>query len=42
VLLSTEQGLETVQAALAAGANDYLKQPLTPDQLEEKLSLLLS
>lgn len=42
VLLSTEQGLETVQAALAAGANDDLKQPLTPDQLEEKLSLLLS
>ncbi len=42
VILSTEQGLETVQAALAAGANDYLKQPFTPDQLEEKLSLLLS
>jgi two-component system chemotaxis response regulator CheY len=42
VILSTEQGLETVQAALAAGANGYLKQPLTPDQLEEKLGLLLS
>ena len=42
VILSTEQGLETAQAALAAGANDYLKQPFTSDQLEEKLSLLLS
>jgi len=37
VMVTTEGGLEKVQEALAAGANDYLKKPFTPEQLAEKI-----
>ena len=42
VMITTEGGLDKVQEALAAGANDYLKKPFTPDQLKEKLTPFLS
>ncbi len=41
VMVTTEGGLEKVQEALAAGANDYLKKPFTPDQLGEKIGRFL-
>jgi len=41
VMVTTEGGLEKVQEALAAGANDYLKKPFTPDQLSEKIGKFL-
>jgi len=42
VMISTEGGPEKVQEALAAGANDYIKMPFTPEQLKEKLAPLVS
>ena len=42
VMITTEGGLEKAQEALAAGANDYLKKPFTPEQLAEKLTPFLS
>lgn len=42
LMVTTEGGLEKVQEALAAGANDYLKKPFTPEQLAEKIGNLLS
>jgi two-component system chemotaxis response regulator CheY len=42
IMITTESSLEKVQEALAAGANDYLKKPFTPDQLNEKLGPFLS
>jgi len=41
VMVTTEGGLEKVQEALAAGANDYLKKPFTPTQLQEKIAPFL-
>jgi len=42
VMISTDGSTETVQAALAAGANSFLRKPFTADQLKEKLEPLLS
>ena len=41
VMITTEGGLDKVQEALSAGANDYLKKPFTPEELKEKLAPLL-
>jgi two-component system chemotaxis response regulator CheY len=38
VMITTEGGLERVQEALAAGANDYLRKPFTADQLHKKIT----
>jgi DNA-binding response OmpR family regulator len=40
--VTTEGALERAQEALAAGANDYLKKPFTPDQLAEKIRPFLT
>jgi two-component system, chemotaxis family, chemotaxis protein CheY len=42
VMVTTDVNLDVVQRALAAGANDYLKKPFTPEQLAEKISGHLS
>ncbi len=42
VMISTDGSTETVQAALAAGANSFLRKPFTADQLKEKLEPLLN
>ncbi len=42
VMISTDGSTETVQAALASGANSFLRKPFTADQLKEKLEPLLS
>jgi two-component system chemotaxis response regulator CheY len=42
LMVTTESGLDKVQAALSAGANDYLKKPFTPEQMGQKLAGLLS
>ena len=36
LMITTEGGLDKVQEALTAGANDYLKKPFTTEQLAEK------
>jgi two-component system chemotaxis response regulator CheY len=41
VMITTEGGLEKVQQAIAAGANDYLRKPFTNEQLNEKISSFL-
>ena len=41
-VITTEDGLEKMQEALDAGANDYLKKPFTPEELKEKLAPFLS
>ena len=38
VMITTEGGLERVQEALAAGANDYLRKPFSAAQLQEKIT----
>jgi len=38
VMITTEGGLERVQEALAAGANDNLRKPFSPAQLQEKIT----
>ena len=38
VMITTEGGLERVQQALAAGANDYLRKPFTAEQLQKKIT----
>jgi two-component system, chemotaxis family, chemotaxis protein CheY len=38
VMITTEGGLERVQEALAAGANDYLRKPFSSAQLQEKIT----
>ena len=42
VMVTTEGSLEKAQEAIAAGANDYLKKPFTPEQLAEKIRPFLS
>ncbi len=42
VMISTDGSAETVQAALAAGANSFLRKPFSADQLKAKLEPLLS
>ena len=42
VMITSEGSLEKVQEALAAGANDYVKKPFTPDQLKAKLAPFVS
>ena len=42
VMVTTEGSLEKVQEAIAAGANDFLKKPFTPEQLAEKIRPFLS
>ena len=41
LMVTTEGGLEKVQEAMAAGANDYLRKPFQPADLAEKLKTLL-
>ncbi len=41
VMLTTEGTAEKSQQALAAGADAYLTKPFTPDDLQQKLKLLL-
>ena len=38
VMITTEGGLERVEEALAAGANDYLRKPFSAAQLQEKIT----
>ena len=42
VMVTTEGGLEKVEAALASGANDYLRKPFSSDQLQTKIASWLS
>jgi two-component system chemotaxis response regulator CheY len=41
LMVTTEGGLDKVQEALSAGANDYVKKPFTPEQLGEKIAAFL-
>jgi len=40
MMVTTETELERMQAALEAGADEYLMKPFTPDALREKLAIL--
>jgi two-component system chemotaxis response regulator CheY len=40
VMVTTETELARVQAAIAAGADEYVMKPFTPEVLREKLSML--
>jgi len=40
MMVTTESGASQVEAALSAGANEYLMKPFTKDALVEKLELL--
>ncbi len=40
VMVTTEVEMHQVEAALTAGANEYVMKPFTEDGLREKLSLL--
>ena len=40
LMISTEHNSERIAEALAAGANDYLAKPFTPDALTRKLVAL--
>ena len=42
VMITTEGGLERVEEALAAGANDYLRKPFSAEQLQEKIASWLA
>ena len=42
VMVTTEGSLEKAQEAIAAGANDYLTKPFTPEQLAQKIRPFLS
>jgi two-component system chemotaxis response regulator CheY len=40
MMVTTQNTLERVSAALEAGANDFLMKPVTKESLEEKLQIL--
>jgi two-component system chemotaxis response regulator CheY len=40
MMVTTETELERMQMALAAGANEYLMKPFTPEALGEKMAVL--
>jgi two-component system, chemotaxis family, chemotaxis protein CheY len=40
MMVTTESSMENVQKALAAGANEYLMKPFTPELLTQKLAML--
>jgi two-component system chemotaxis response regulator CheY len=40
MMVTTETEMEQVVKALAAGANEYLMKPFTPEMVEEKLQIL--
>jgi two-component system chemotaxis response regulator CheY len=40
VMVTSENEMANVSAALAAGANEYLMKPFTKEALEEKITLL--
>jgi len=40
MMVTTETEMEQVARALAAGANEYLMKPFTPEMVKEKLALL--
>lgn len=40
VMVTTESDLQHIQSALAAGANEYVMKPFTPDMLLDKLSMI--
>ncbi len=40
MMVTTESSLDQVQKALAAGANEYLMKPFSPEMLMEKVALL--
>lgn len=40
MMVTTESSMESMQKALAAGANEYLMKPFTPEMLQQKLNLL--
>lgn len=40
MMVTTETEMERMQAAIIAGANEYLMKPFTPDALRDKLGLL--
>jgi two-component system chemotaxis response regulator CheY len=40
MMVTTQNALERVSAALAAGADDFLMKPVTKEALEEKLQIL--
>jgi len=41
VMITTEGGEDIISQAMTSGANDNIKKPFTPDQLNEKLGGLL-
>ena len=41
MMVTTETDIERVQAALDAGANEYVMKPFTKEMIKEKLRLLL-
>lgn len=40
MMVTTETEIEQVARALAAGANEYLMKPFTPEMVQDKLALL--
>ncbi|MCC7013461.1 MAG: response regulator [Planctomycetes bacterium] len=40
MMVTTETEMEQVVKALAAGANEYLMKPFTPEMVQEKLQIL--
>ena len=40
IMLTARNDMEAVQEAIAAGANEYMMKPFTPDLLEEKIRFL--
>lgn len=42
VMITTEAAEETINAAIAAGACQYIKKPFTSEHIQERLSFLLA
>jgi two-component system chemotaxis response regulator CheY len=40
MMVTTQNTMERVETALAAGADDFLMKPVTKESLEEKLQIL--